>query len=118
MTEAVSYFNTGLWWLPFVEIMMAFSLCLYFYLKSKIITDSFHKALAQSLITAIIISTVALFIMINMYNDISGWGAIAVWLIIQIVPVVILIIATALSFVSISLIKRQQHSYKNTNTKE
>lgn len=48
MTEAVSYFNTGLWWLPFVEIMMAFSLCLHFYLKSKIITDSFHKALAQS----------------------------------------------------------------------
>lgn len=56
--------------------------------------------------------------MINMYNDISGWGGIAVWLIIQIVPVVILIIATALSFVSISLIKRQQYSYKNTNTKE
>jgi len=118
MTTAMSYFNAGLWWLPFVEIMTAFALCLHFYFKSKINANSFYKTLAQSLITAVIIATVALFIMIKMYNDISNWGGIAVWLIIQIVPVAILIIATALSFISISLIKRQQFSYKNTNTKE
>jgi len=108
MTDAMSYFNTGLWWLPFVEIVIGFILSFHFYFKSKINADSFHKTLAQSLFVAVITATVIMPIMINMYSEISGWGGIAVWLSIQIVPVAILIFGTALSFLSISLIKRQR----------
>lgn len=99
----LTYFNTGYWWLPFVEVITAFCLGIYFFNKAKFAQAIFLRSVAISLVISASLAGCMLLFLILYYGHISGWGGVAVWMMVQIVPFSIIVVGLFLFCASINL---------------